>query len=1014
MNFDFYPQLIIRTPAFSIENILNQQLTEHLNSDQFLEALFLASPNLAEKFVSDTQGQIEDSLLNTIIKYYNRMSFRCTPFGLFAGCSVVEWGEATHINITSNVIRRTRLDRELLSKLIDRMREEEQIFNHLILYVNNTIYRLGDEIRYIETVPSIDEQNEYTIATIQDSKLLDFLLKTIDSNRSSVKDLVLCGKKAGYSGTLIRKSLKFLLSNQIVTTNLNLAIPSDLLLEECRTFLTKIKLTPVVEHWLKYIDEIKKHLFRIDKDSTHNNLKYQALFKHLLNANFNQPVNKLLQTDYILEGRAGRVSYKIQRNLKTAINIISMISVADHQNYNLTQFKNRFLKKFELQEIPLLIALDPEVGIDYLEGTSSFDLYLSREFKIRNSQHFADNSKPNFNLTYLIRKYDLAMINNEMVIELTEQDLNQMEKVDCKLPLTLGVFFRLIDDEQVQIDSVGGSSGTNLIARFSDFSPEIKNIVKDVSEYDEHHSEGKIVAEVIHEPEPRSANVIAHQSFRKFEISYLSRSGARDVQSIPLSDIVLSIKNNRLILRSIKYDREIQPKISHAYNYLLGSPIYRFLGDFQNIETVGGMKFDYQKILPGKIFYPRLSYKNITFFPATWIIKVDDITEGVGSLNISGLKRYLGIIKLAGLFIISQGDNELLVDQNNTVLMEMFLIFLKKQRIVTVKEFLINEQNYSIRNTKGQPLNNQLYAIVLNKAIDKNKLTNRNKYNVKFNFTRKFSLGSEWIYFKFYCGAYSGDKILINNILPLITSLKRQRLIKKAFFIRYNDPETHLRVRFEIMNVNDVQIIISEVSSAINKLEQTSHIWKISTETYEREMERYGIAIKESEALFSADSISVLKLLVVPAVGEDPNGRLMAGIRLVSDLQTAFGLNINERIVLCKEMRASLKKDLKLDAQFEQELSACFKNKNQLYHVFKTNKNLNTIFESRAQIMHRLSLKIANLHAKSKTEQSFYKSLLISYIHMCVNRLFMSNQKIYELIIYDFLYKSYNAESGKS
>ena len=36
-----------------------------------------------------------------------------------------------------------------------------------------------------------------------------------------------------------------------------------------------------------------------------------------------------------------------------------------------------------------------------------------------------------------------------------------------------------------------------------------------------------------------------------------------------------------------------------------------------------------------------------------------------------------------------------------------------------------------------------------------------------------------------------------------------------------------------------------------------------------------------------------------------------------------------------------------------------------------------------------------------------YKELLDSYIHMICNRLFISNQRKHELVIYDFLFKAY-------
>lgn len=85
-------------------------------------------------------------------KYYNRASTRCTPFGLFAGCSIGRIGEETLIELESleNCKRCTRLDMQYLCALIQEIERTPEIREILRYYPNDSLYKLGNKYRYIE------------------------------------------------------------------------------------------------------------------------------------------------------------------------------------------------------------------------------------------------------------------------------------------------------------------------------------------------------------------------------------------------------------------------------------------------------------------------------------------------------------------------------------------------------------------------------------------------------------------------------------------------------------------------------------------------------------------------------------------------------------------------------------------------------------------------------------------------------------------------------------------------
>ena len=63
---------------------------------------------------------------------------------------------------------------------------------------------------------------------------------------------------------------------------------------------------------------------------------------------------------------------------------------------------------------------------------------------------------------------------------------------------------------------------------------------------------------------------------------------------------------------------------------------------------------------------------------------------------------------------------------------------------------------------------------------------------------RTYQLGEEWLYYKVYCGVRTANSILANEISSLTQELLSDGLIDKWFFIRYADPEKHLRLRFKL------------------------------------------------------------------------------------------------------------------------------------------------------------------------------------------------------------------------
>ena len=107
---------------------------------------------------------------------------------------------------------------------------------------------------------------------------------------------------------------------------------------------------------------------------------------------------------------------------------------------------------------------------------------------------------------------------------------------------------------------------------------------------------------------------------------------------------------------------------------------------------------------------------------------------------------------------------------------------------------------------------------------------------------RYFPVGSEWLYVKIYCGTKTAEKVLCEAIKPLTETLLEEGIIDKFFFIRYMDSGNHIRVRFHHASHPDFwKTVIDRLQQMLQPFNDHHSIHNVQIETYQREIERYGL-----------------------------------------------------------------------------------------------------------------------------------------------------------------------------
>jgi len=145
----------VRTPHSPFNSLKEESFETKILNLQVQEAIYIASPVLyveLQKYLKEkfTDKEEKQRIESSVYRYINRMSTRCTPFGLFAGCSSgVISGDITHISV-GGFNRTTRLDMYFLCTLSQELSKLPEIKEKVKYYPNTTLYPLGKKYRYVE------------------------------------------------------------------------------------------------------------------------------------------------------------------------------------------------------------------------------------------------------------------------------------------------------------------------------------------------------------------------------------------------------------------------------------------------------------------------------------------------------------------------------------------------------------------------------------------------------------------------------------------------------------------------------------------------------------------------------------------------------------------------------------------------------------------------------------------------------------------------------------------------
>ncbi|MBB6372572.1 thiopeptide-type bacteriocin biosynthesis protein [Chryseobacterium shigense] len=270
---------------------------------------------------------------------------------------------------------------------------------------------------------------------------------------------------------------------------------------------------------------------------------------------------------------------------------------------------------------------------------------------------------------------------------------------------------------------------------------------------------------------------------------------------------------------------------------------------------------------------------------------------------------------------------------------------------------------------------------------------------------RKFAPGSEWLYLKIYTGVKTADVILEEAIQPLTELFKQNTYISQWFFIRYNDPKPHVRLRFKLNTAEYYNEILGKINKALQPFTESGEISNILLDTYNREIERYGEhTIENAETLFYKNSEFTLQCLHY-----DDEEKIIVSLFYIDEILNKLKIPVQEKLGWIKDFNAAFKREFNADKNLNSQLDKKYREFKPKFTDFLQSEEFS---EERTTIVSHIeesSIVFQNItdHNEKGSLKISLQDFFQSIFHMNINRLFVSNQRLFEMIIYDYLLRHY-------
>jgi lantibiotic biosynthesis protein len=924
------------------------------------EALWVASRSLVEglaRWEAEPDRPEHQATERALVRYVSRMAARATPYGLCAAVSPGVLAASTQLD-AGDERRHVRIDHEALAALCDARAAADPAAR---MIPNTGLYRLGDQLRYAER----DRDGDRLVA-VEPSAALDLVIdRARDGATADQLCDVLC-EALGVERDAAHGYVAQLRATQLLVPELVPRVTGAVLDElpsQLATTLARLDATPLGASPDAYPPT---------------------------------PVHVDLHRD-----RSVALGPAVARAVVRAAELLQRIGVPLTDDRELAQFRRAFVERYERREVSLVEVLDEEAGIGAGDGRLAIagaPLIGDRAWDREEPVPAAWGPRE----AHLLQLVTRAERTGARAIELDEAELVALATGTPRPPAAMADVAlaaaspEAADRGDLEVLVHRLSVGARWLGRFCHGSPAIAEIAGELIAAEHAARPDAVFAEIVHQPRGPASNLVTRPVLRPYEIVYHGASGAPADRRITIDDLLLSVVDDRLVVRSRRLDREVVPRLTTAHLVAGSLGMYRFLTRLAD-QDARAIAWSWGA-LEAAPFLPRLQHRGTVVCRARWRLDAAELAvlreasqgarharstnalDAVRARQAAAVATLRDHRRLPRWIVLGDDDHELAIDLDNPLMVDSFVHAVKDRPDASVFELFPPPAAMCGRfaHELQVPLTSPTAPapVVVKARVDEA--------------PRSFPPGSSWLFLKFYGGPLAVDR-MARVAGAVARSAVGEGIADRWHFLRYPDPDWHLRLR--LRGEPDALLqLLPRIGPLLDEAGIACRRW--TTDTYERELERYGCArgIDLAEQVFHADSEAALDALEATDDPLELAWLALAGMdRLLGDLGVASPA---ARLAFVLEARDDLASDLGgIDSARGRWLADIYRRHRPAIAAALAADH--EVFERRSRALSRCG--------------TFERAVIRSFVHLHVNRMLCSGHRTQELVLYDLLRRHYSA-----
>ena len=871
-------------------------------------ALAVGSPDLLSALARSCPTSREaTNLRRKLRRYLIRMSTRPTPYGLFAGVAMACWGSVTDLTFGSSPPRtRTRPDMQWLITFVRALEARAEIRSELRFFTNPSVLVYAGRAYIAEQAPRTDSHPAATVSMRATGVVRRALMAA--RHPISHRDLLneLRSRTYGATSEQIAQLITQLWEQTFLLTDLRPPLTTN---SPAQYVVDRLADIPAARDDLAQLEALLEAMNGWDRLEAEESIgAYGAITAQAARAHKPNAGETLLQTDmaFVLSGR--HVARTVGQEVARAAELLLTLTPFPTGCPYLHRYRQAFVSRYGHEhEVPLLEMLHPSLGL----GPPSEDAYGSEENRVA---------------TDLRRKalQDLAVSalrQRRLVVQLTEDTVarlrtSTLSPTSVPISLDLSVFVAAasaaaIDAGEFRViigPNIGAPAAGRNLGRFADLlGPEAAEALDRAARAEEVHAPHRLRAELVYLPERfRSANVVVRPPVRSHEIVVGTSPGVPSQKVVPLDELVVGVRAGCFYVRWLRNDVEIIACSGHMLNTVNAPAACRFLDEASRDGLAQLSAFDWGPVA-GFPFLPRVEMGRIVLALAQWRIETSMRSTELPtrSPNMFGpaLAQWREHWDVPQHVYLSVGDKRLLLNLEDPMQGEELRIELARLQEGTslvLQEALPSHEQAWAAGPGGPLITEFMVPLVLTQsdvAIRQMQSVGSVTARPLDPEKRKRPPGSDWLFVKLYCPSDSEEDVIVGPLRSFCAFARTAGLADDWFFIRYADPDSHLRVRFHGTPETLVRELFPQLCAWATRLISDGLCLRFCFDTYDRETGRYGgdLATEAAETLFGADSRAAVELLELVRHASSDIDRTTLAVLSIDDLLAGLGIREDGR-----------------------------------------------------------------------------------------------------------------------